>query len=470
MTNIKINWVNQKDQFEFEVKDDETGKDFKERLSKKTGVYPERMKLMGFKGGLLKDDVNMGNLKVKPGQKVKLMGSQEKPPEKPKEDIVFLEDLPPEEQYGAMSSLPSGLVNLGNTCYMNATLQCLRNVPELKKGLEEHQSNTGDGSSMVVKGLQNVYRELENTKSSVTPQAFINAFRTAFPQFNEQQGGIHLQQDADEAWNQLMTTLDQTLSTQEKGSLTRALFGGNYHATLKCEENESEEPSTKLVPFSKLPVNIKSDTSELTFGLKNSLENQLEKHSPSLERSALYKETRRIHKLPPYLAVQLVRFYAKPNKDGEMKGVKILKKVKFPMVLDAYDLCTDELKKKLEPKRKEISEEQEAELQRQRKAKSKGETPEKMEVEDVGEVWENPTGWYELCGVLTHKGRSAQSGHYVGWAKQDDGTWMKFDDDKVSEVKEDDIRNLSGGGDWHMAYILLYRAKKPDGSLQGPPS
>jgi len=35
--------------------------------------------------------------------------------------------------------------------------------------------------------------------------------------------------------------------------------------------------------------------------------------------------------------------------------------------------------------------------------------------------------------------------------------WYKYDDDKVSEVKLEDVLNLRGGGDWHMAYYLIYR-------------
>ncbi len=69
-------------------------------------------------------------------------------------------------------------------------------------------------------------------------------------------------------------------------------------------------------------------------------------------------------------------------------------------------------------------------------------------------------GVYDLVAVLTHKGRSADSGHYVSWAKQDDGAWVQFDDEEMIPRKADEIVTLSGGGDWHMAYLLLYRAQR----------
>lgn len=67
------------------------------------------------------------------------------------------------------------------------------------------------------------------------------------------------------------------------------------------------------------------------------------------------------------------------------------------------------------------------------------------------------TGNYQLVGCITHQGRSADSGHYVGWVHSSGEDWLKYDDDKVTEVKTDDILNLRGGGDWHMAYYLIYR-------------
>ena len=62
--------------------------------------------------------------------------------------------------------------------------------------------------------------------------------------------------------------------------------------------------------------------------------------------------------------------------------------------------------------------------------------------------------------MLTHIGRSADSGHYMGWVRQEPGSdfWWKFDDDKVSEVKTQEILDLRGGGDWHTSYLNIYRA------------
>ncbi len=35
----------------------------------------------------------------------------------------------------------------------------------------------------------------------------------------------------------------------------------------------------------------------------------------------------------------------------------------------------------------------------------------------------NNSGYYELQAVLTHKGRSSNSGHYVAWVKHKGDTW-----------------------------------------------
>ncbi|KAL5757614.1 hypothetical protein ACOSP7_020225 [Xanthoceras sorbifolium] len=69
------------------------------------------------------------------------------------------------------------------------------------------------------------------------------------------------------------------------------------------------------------------------------------------------------------------------------------------------------------------------------------------------------TGVYDLVAVLTHKGRSADSGHYVAWVKQENGKWIEYDDDNPIPQREEDITKLSGRGDWHMACICMYKAR-----------
>ena len=38
--------------------------------------------------------------------------------------------------------------------------------------------------------------------------------------------------------------------------------------------------------------------------------------------------------------------------------------------------------------------------------------------------------------------------------------WLKCDDDTVTPVTSEDVLKLSGGGDWHIAYILLYGPRR----------
>jgi hypothetical protein len=46
-------------------------------------------------------------------------------------------------------------------------------------------------------------------------------------------------------------------------------------------------------------------------------------------------------------------------------------------------------------------------------------------------------------GVVTHVGRFADSGHYIGWARQSGDNWLKFDDAVVTPVTTDDIKAIA---------------------------
>ena len=138
MTTVKVNikWGKQK----FEDVEIDTAMPvelLKAQLFALTQVPPERQKIMGVKGGSLKDDADLSTLGLKAGQNIMLMGSADKVPEPPPVATVFAEDLPAVEVASLMTDNPGGLSNLGNTCYLNSTLQCMKTIPELSASLQK---------------------------------------------------------------------------------------------------------------------------------------------------------------------------------------------------------------------------------------------------------------------------------------------------------------------------------------------
>mmetsp|Transcript_5139 Transcript_5139/g.14364 ORF Transcript_5139/g.14364 Transcript_5139/m.14364 type:complete len:484 (-) Transcript_5139:163-1614(-) len=483
MVKVHVKW--QRETFkDVEVDESQPPLVFKTQLFTLSGVLPERQKIM-VKGGVLKDADDWAKIKLKEGQKLMMMGTADAVPEAPKEEMVFLEDLPEDEQNNLeMKAYGAGLQNLGNTCYMNSTIQCLYSIPELKSALANYSeaaatlpSATSESSHRLVVASKELWSQLDKSAAPVAPMRFLASMFEKFPIFAQQaQGGGYQQQDAEECWTQLLQVLRERLhqgGQSDTNGIINKSFGVGLHTSLKCEEGDEtlEEDSMPL----SLKCNITIDVNHLEEGIDLALKDDREKNSTLLGRLALFTGSSRITRLPPFLTVQMVRFFYKV--EAQQKA-KILRKVTFPMVLDLYDRCTDELKKELDGPRAALKEIEDAKagLEKAKKAKTREEGTEEKAAEDKAEGSSSgqdvemvdvsahkgkPTGRYSLQALLTHKGRSADSGHYVSWVKQEDGKWIEFDDDKLIERKEEDIQKLSGGGDWHMAYMLLYKADTP---------
>lgn len=93
---MEVKWG--KEKFAVEVDLEQPPAVLKTQLFSLTGVPPERQKIMGVKGGLLKDDGEWAKLGLKAGQKLTMMGTADKVPEAPTTQQTFMEDLPEEEQ------------------------------------------------------------------------------------------------------------------------------------------------------------------------------------------------------------------------------------------------------------------------------------------------------------------------------------------------------------------------------------
>ncbi|EXJ71939.1 uncharacterized protein A1O5_04440 [Cladophialophora psammophila CBS 110553] len=568
MATIPVVIKHQGKKYDVDLDPTANGEMLKLQLFSLTGVEPQRQSVL-IKGGKLKDDTELSKLNAKPGQIFTMLGTASgessavtAPARKPK----FVEDMTEAEAAAQEGATPAGLQNLGNTCYLNSTLQVLRSIPEMQDSLKIYKTEAapvanlealsrfglgGLGSSNdLTAQLRDLYKQMSETQEGFPPMMFLNALRTVYPQFAQKaKNGVgYAQQDAEEAWSQIVHQLRQKLKITDKRTEDQKdvafidrYMAGSFHSSLAppSDVGDNEPVVESDEAFLKLDCHIDQSINHLHDGIRAALTEVIEKNSPTLGQDAQYIKTSRISRLPRYLTVHFVRFFWK--KDIQKK-TKIMRKVTFPEELDIVEFCTEDMKKRLIPvrdkvrdirkfeqdverarKRQKLAHRQEEDRKhdeatkaaeaapiaklREQKEKEEGKKKEheggEMDVYKTDAEYEaeraaalkqgmkelfglidpelaadegsNKSGLYELSGVITHQGASADSGHYTSFVKkqgklvddpkapggkrrEQDGKWWWFNDEKVSEVDGERIMSLSGGGESASALILLYRA------------
>lgn len=496
---VTVKWGKEKFP-DIELNTEEPVEVFRAQLYALSGVPSDRQKIM-VKGKTIKDTFK--GIPVKNGMMIMMMGSADPLFEKPKEKVVFIEDMDQAAQNKVMR-IPLGLENLGNTCYMNACVQTLRACPEFVNVLgslsgDNMIQNSDQEAREVTTSMANVYQLLKTTNDdSVSPFLLWAILRKYYPQFGEMDpnSGAPMQQDANECWTLLMRNFQNKLGavsrkSQSSGSSAASssnssspppkqssysnfidqYFSISMESKLKCNESETEPVTSVKESELQLSCFLDKEVKYLMSGIKNKFSGELEKRAETLDRNAVFSKNTEITRLPAYLSVQMVRFFYKEGKGGAAGvNAKILKDVKFPKTLDLLEVCSEQLKEKLASGRDRFEQMDNWKRNETLKNKEKGEkqVPEYSQtfLESCEKFESSPgdncSGYYELYGVLTHKGRSSSSGHYVSWTRTDPltDTWHLFDDENVSEVQEPQVLDLSGGGDWHMSYVLLYGPRR----------
>ncbi|XP_068278574.1 ubiquitin carboxyl-terminal hydrolase 42 [Nyctibius grandis] len=322
----------------------------------------------------------------------------------PPQRILF----PPEKicmDWKQTQSVGVGLQNLGNTCFLNSTLQCLTYTPPLANymlSLEHTQSCHEEGFCMMCTMEAHVNQVLCCSNNAIKPTSVINGLKRIGKHFH-----FGSQEDAHEF---LCFTVDALQKACLNGStkldrssqattLIYQIFGGYLRSRVKCLNCKAV--SDTYEPFLDITLDIKGVTSVTKaleqFVKPEQLDGENSYKCSKCKKMVPASKRYTIHRSSNVLTISLKRF-------ANFTGGKINKDVKYPEYLDLRAYMS----------------------------------------QSIGEPL-----IYALYAVLVHSGFNCNAGHYLCFIKAGNGLWYRMND---ASVELSDIKTVLN----QQAYVLFY--------------
>ncbi|KAK8970427.1 Ubiquitin carboxyl-terminal hydrolase 20 [Platanthera guangdongensis] len=309
----------------------------------------------------------------------------------------------------------AGLNNLGNTCFMNAVLQCITHtvpfVEKLHNNNHTHACSDKDGDFCSFCALRShVYESIMKSGLVVTPRnlAYNLSKISAYFQPGEQQ-------DAHEFLSCLLDSIhtsylkpiskDHHHLSYRGDSPVNQVFGGLLRSRLRCLDcGHSSDTYEAIVDLSLEIDDVDNLTSALeSFTKAETIDDPDIKFTCEGCKSQVSMEKQlKIEQPPNVIALHLKRFT-----NIEYSALKISKFVKYPIELDLMPFMS-----------------------------SPG---------------ENDQFIYELYGIVVHSG-SCHSGHYYCDIRTSPSSWYQMNDSLIDVISESDVLDLE-------AYIVFYIKK-----------
>ncbi|XP_071579598.1 ubiquitin carboxyl-terminal hydrolase 36 isoform X2 [Temnothorax nylanderi] len=306
----------------------------------------------------------------------------------------------------------AGMYNVGNTCYLNSTLQALFHVPALVNWLlsdPHHNSkcelNNGGGECLTCAVAKTLQFSHQKSGGAIKPFYIYNKLklicRTMVP---------GQQEDAHEFLRYLLEGMERAYLTRHKATKLdnyskettpiNQIFGGYIRTEVKCLQ--CQHVSTTFQHFQDLLVDIRKantlDEALNSYFSREQLDNNDYKCEACKRRVPATKQFT-LERPPKVLCVQLKRF--------SFLGGKISRHIGFKQTIDMGQYLWRE----------------------------PGESPKQLT--------------YKLMSMVTHMGPSVNCGHYTAVAQVSSGQYYSFDDSCVRPISLNNVLSTN-------AYIMIF--------------
>ena len=341
----------------------------------------------------------------------------------------------------------SGLINQGNTCYLNSLLQTLFMTPEFRLNIlnwKYDESLHGKKEDCIPFQIKKLFSKLQLKKR------YSEDTKCLTKSFQWENADSLYQHDIQELCRVLFEAIEMSLNSTDKNFINE-IFEGITSSVVKCCECNYE--STRTDKFLDISLPIRNDYDKI---YNNSLEMALNNYIKveTLEKDNQYscdqckkkvdaKKFIKLEKLPNLLLFQLSRFEYNFQTDSR---VKINDKVTFPLILDMNLFHNYE--NNLTPEYFD------------QKSEGKIDFNQESIKNEIQSCMKNGPDVYELSSIVIHSG-TANGGHYYAYIKSfENDTWYDFNDSDVSEISEREIEKVFGAKSSLSSatgYVLLYR-------------
>lgn len=355
---------------------------------------------------------NLEGSKVKDGVIYKKKNDANKGPILPEPEVTLYSSKMVHLGWKGTCPIGAGMYNVGNTCYLNSTLQALFHVPALVNWLlsdPHHNSkceqNNGGGECLTCAVAKTLQFSHQKSGGTIKPFYVYNKLklicRTMVP---------GQQEDAHEFLRYLLEGMERAYLTRRKATKLdnyskettpiNQIFGGYIRTEVKCLQ--CQHVSTTFQHFQDLLVDIRKantlDEALNSYFSREQLDNNDYKCEACKRRVPATKQFT-LERPPKVLCVQLKRF--------SFLGGKISRHIGFKQTIDMGQYLWRE----------------------------PGESPKQLT--------------YKLMSMVTHMGPSVNCGHYTAVAQVSSGQYYSFDDCCVRPISLNNVLSTN-------AYIMIF--------------